>query len=203
MLLEIYLITVKCYTAPRYIHVIWNINLLKLPKCRCCHVWHLRLVKVKVTIESFLLHLSRSVYFVTYPSTSRINFVIIFNFKQTSSCAPLLQFCWVGWGGWGGLSLQLNFQKGGRWQGHSSQILGSQKVVAGKDRGDIFQWGCRFYININWNRKYLTTEKVYKQKMFLSFITKSLNWEIFTKNLVTFKIWDGNKDEHFNTMQVY
>ena len=25
--------------------------------------------------------------------------------------------------------------------------------------------------------------------MFFSFITKNLNWEIFTKNLVTFKIW--------------
>ena len=47
------------------------------------------------------------------------------------------------------------------------------------------------------------TEKVYKQKMLLSFITKSLNWEIFTKNLVTFKIWDGSKDENFNTMRVY
>ena len=26
-------------------------------------------------------------------------------------------------------------------------------------------------------------------------ITKSLNWEIFTKNLVNFKKWDGVKDE--------
>ena len=31
--------------------------------------------------------------------------------------------------------------------------------------------------------------------MFLSLITKSLNWEISTKNLVTFKRWDGVKDE--------
>ena len=31
--------------------------------------------------------------------------------------------------------------------------------------------------------------------MFLSLITKSLNWEILTKNLVTFKRWDGVKDE--------
>ena len=38
------------------------------------------------------------------------------------------------------------------------------------------------------------TKKVYKQKCF-SVITKNLNWEILTKNLVTFKRWDGVKDE--------
>ena len=31
--------------------------------------------------------------------------------------------------------------------------------------------------------------------MFLPLITKNLNWEILTKNLVTFKRWDGFKDE--------
>ena len=30
--------------------------------------------------------------------------------------------------------------------------------------------------------------------MFLSSITKNLNWEILTNNLVTFKRWDGVKD---------
>ena len=34
--------------------------------------------------------------------------------------------------------------------------------------------------------------------MFFSFITKTLNWEILTKNSVTFKRWDGLKDESFN-----
>ena len=29
----------------------------------------------------------------------------------------------------------------------------------------------------------------------LSVMTKNLNWEILTKNLVTFKRWDGVKDE--------
>ena len=33
--------------------------------------------------------------------------------------------------------------------------------------------------------------------MFSPVITKNLNWEILTKNLVTFKIWDGVKDEKF------
>ena len=30
-------------------------------------------------------------------------------------------------------------------------------------------------------------------KMFLSVITKNLKWKILTKNLVTFKRWDGVK----------
>ena len=33
--------------------------------------------------------------------------------------------------------------------------------------------------------------------MFLSVITKNLNWQILTKNLVTFQRWDGVKDENF------
>ena len=38
-------------------------------------------------------------------------------------------------------------------------------------------------------------EKKLKTKMFFSVMTKNLNWEISTKNLVTFKKWDGVKDE--------
>ena len=33
--------------------------------------------------------------------------------------------------------------------------------------------------------------------MFFSVITKNLNWEVLAKNLVTFKRWDGVKDEKF------
>ena len=33
--------------------------------------------------------------------------------------------------------------------------------------------------------------------MFFPAITKNLNWEILTKNLVIFKRWDGFKDEKF------
>ena len=33
--------------------------------------------------------------------------------------------------------------------------------------------------------------------MFFSVITKNLNWGILTKNLATFKRWDGVKDEKF------
>ena len=38
---------------------------------------------------------------------------------------------------------------------------------------------------------------VLQTKMFFSVITNNLNWEILTKNLVTFKRWDGVKDEKF------
>ena len=44
----------------------------------------------------------------------------------------------------GGLSLLPNFQKGGAWQNLSSQISGSQRVVAGKDRGDFFEGVLQF-----------------------------------------------------------
>ena len=30
-----------------------------------------------------------------------------------------------------------------------------------------------------------------------TFITRNLNWKILIKNLVTFKRWDGVKDEKF------
>ena len=33
--------------------------------------------------------------------------------------------------------------------------------------------------------------------MYLSIIAKNLNWEMLTKNLVTFKRYDGVKDEKF------
>ena len=32
---------------------------------------------------------------------------------------------------------------------------------------------------------------------------KNLNWEIFSKNLVSFKRWDGVKDENFNILRVH
>ena len=31
--------------------------------------------------------------------------------------------------------------------------------------------------------------------MFFSVVTRNLNWQILTENLVTFKRWDGFKDE--------
>ena len=46
------------------------------------------------------------------------------------------------------------------------------------------------------------TKKVYTQKCF-PIITKNLNWEILTKNLVTFKRWGGVKDGNFSIMGVH
>ena len=40
-------------------------------------------------------------------------------------------------------------------------------------------------------------DKKFIKKMFFSVIYKNLNWEILTKNLVTFKKWEGVKDEKF------
>ena len=40
-------------------------------------------------------------------------------------------------------------------------------------------------------------KQVYKEKMFFSVLIMNLNWEILTKSLVTFKRWDGLKDEKF------
>ena len=42
----------------------------------------------------------------------------------------------------------------------------------------------------------LNGKEIYKL-MFFSVMTKNLNWEISTKNLVTFKRWDGVNDENF------
>ena len=53
--------------------------------------------------------------------------------------------------------------------------------------------GCSFFIKNKLNLKYLTTKTVYKKKK----NAKNLHWEILTKNLVTFKRWDGVKDEKF------
>ena len=54
-----------------------------------------------------------------------------------------------------------------------------------RKRGRPFSWGgdvgCSFYI------------KKLKSEIF----NDNLNWEILTKNLVTFKRWDGVKDEKF------
>ena len=38
-------------------------------------------------------------------------------------------------------------------------------------------------------------KKSLETKMFFSVITTNLHWEILTKNWVTFKRWDGVKDE--------
>ena len=70
-------------------------------------------------------------------------------------------------------------------------------MVAGKDRDDFFQWGCSFYIKNKLKSEVFNDKKGLETKMFLSLITKNLNWEVLTKTLFTFKRWDGVKDEKF------
>ena len=64
--------------------------------------------------------------------------------------------------------------------------------VAGKDGVTFFSGGCSFNI-----KNKLKSEVFNDKKMFFSVITKILNWEILTKNLVFFKRWDGVKGEKF------
>ena len=41
-----------------------------------------------------------------------------------------------------------------------------------------------------------------KEKKFCPVITKNSDWKILTKNIVTFKRWEGVKDENFNFFRV-
>ena len=86
----------------------------------------------------------------------------------------------------GGLSLQPNFQKGGRWGGGLTgpQLL---KGVAGKEGGDFFQGGCNFHISNKLKSETFNDKKSLLAKIFFSVITKNANSEILPKNVVTFK----------------
>ena len=57
--------------------------------------------------------------------------------------------------------------------------------------------GYSFYIKSKLKSELFNNEKGYKQKNVFSVLTKNLNWEILAKSLLTFKKWDGIKDEKF------
>ena len=59
--------------------------------------------------------------------------------------------------------------------------------VAGKEGGNIFQWGCSFYIKNQLKSEMFKNKKNLEAKMFFSAIAKNLNWEILTQNFFTFK----------------
>ena len=73
--------------------------------------------------------------------------------------------------------------------------LKSLEGVAGKEGGGSFRGGeegCNCHIENKLKSEIFNDKKSYKQKYFLRiskniFITKNSNWEILTKNLVTFK----------------
>ena len=102
-----------------------------------------------------------------------------------------LPFCRKGGGvgdGPEGVSLQPNFQKGCE----LDRISVFREGLLGK-RGWLFQVGCSFYIK----------NKLKNKLKLFSVITKNFNWEILTKNLVTFKSWDRVKDKKFENYGVH
>ena len=60
-------------------------------------------------------------------------------------------------------------------------------------------WVCSFYIK-NKVKSEIFNDKKSFTKMFFSAIAKNLDWGILTKNLVTFKRWDGFKEKNFSIM---
>ena len=71
-------------------------------------------------------------------------------------------------------------------------------MIAGKDSGDFFQReGYSFYIKNKLKSEIFNDKESLQTKMFFSVITKDLNWEILTKNLITFKRWQEVKEENF------
>ena len=55
--------------------------------------------------------------------------------------------------------------------------------------------GCNFYKINKLKSEIFNSKKSLETKIFFSVITNNANWEILTKNLVTFKRWHGIKDE--------
>ena len=53
--------------------------------------------------------------------------------------------------------------------------------------GSLFSGGCSFYIKNKLKSEIFNNNKSLETKMFFSILTKNLNWEILTKNLVIFK----------------
>ena len=86
------------------------------------------------------------------------------------------------------LNLLPNFQKGEGLTG--SQIL---KACSWERGGEIFRGGGA--VVFTQKTKLISELKYLSTVMFFSVITKNLNWEILTNNLVTFTKWDGVKDE--------
>ena len=59
----------------------------------------------------------------------------------------------------------------------------------------LFREGCNFHVKNKLKSEIFNDKKKLLAKIFFSVITKNSNWEILTKNLVTFKRQDGFKVE--------
>ena len=93
---------------------------------------------------------------------------------KDSECAPPQNL-----GGWASNQI---FQKGGldRTSTFRGELLGKR--------------GCFFHGDAIFTKTKLKSE-IFNDKKSFSVITKNSNWEILPKNIVTFKRWDGIKDE--------
>ena len=78
------------------------------------------------------------------------------------------------------LNLLPNFQKGGALTG--PQLLDG---VVRKEGATFLRRGCQFYIKNKLKSEIFIDKKIEKQKCFFLSITKNLNWEILTKNLLS------------------
>ena len=88
------------------------------------------------------------------------------------------------------LSLLPSFQKG--WGGfRGSQFL---ERVCWEQVGWHFSRGLQFLHN-KLKSELFNNKKSLRPKSFFSVITENLNWKILTENVVTFKRWDGAKNE--------
>ena len=65
----------------------------------------------------------------------------------------------------------------------------------GKRGVTFFKGGCNIYIKDKRKSEIFKDKKILYTKIFFSVITKNSNWEILTKNLVTFERYDAVKDE--------
>ena len=64
--------------------------------------------------------------------------------------------------------------------------------------------GYSFYIKSKLRSPIYNNKKSLSAKMFFCVTTKNLNWDIFAKNLVTFKRWDEIiRMKNFNIMGVH
>ena len=87
-------------------------------------------------------------------------------------------------------------------KGEFDRISIFREGLLGK-RECFFQGGWSSYIKNNLKYQILTNKKSLETKMFLYVITKNLNWEVLTKNLVTFKRWNGMRMKNFSIMGVH
>ena len=113
------------------------------------------------------------------------NLFIHYNMYVGHSVYPTPLFCrWGGGGSW--TSNQILKIKGGGLTG--PQVL---EGSCWERVGYLFSRGgreaCNFHIKTKLKSEIFNDKKSLQVKMFFSVITKNSNWEILTKNLVTFK----------------